>query len=88
MYECFHCGARAVIWDADFSFEDFGYEYDGIEDGIVHICHCDNCGAEIEYRIPCGDWPDDESNYRYHGPATDDELAGQTSLFDDDAGKE
>lgn len=47
MYECFHCGHRTVIWDADFSFEDFAY--DG--DGIVHICHCSNCGAEIEYRI-------------------------------------
>ena len=47
MYECFHCGARAVIWDSDFSFEDFGLE----EDGIVHICHCTSCGAEIEYFI-------------------------------------
>lgn len=26
MYECFHCGARAVIWDCDFDFEDFGYK--------------------------------------------------------------
>ena len=47
MYECFHCGARAVVWDSDFSFEDFGYE----GEGIVHVCHCSNCGAEIEYRI-------------------------------------
>ena len=47
-YECFHCGSRSVIWQADFSFEDMGY--DG--DGIVHICTCSNCGAEIEYRIP------------------------------------
>lgn len=57
MYECFHCGARAVIWDADFDFADFGY--DGV--GIVHICHCSNCGAEIEYRI--GPWDEeDDSN--------------------------
>lgn len=47
MYECFHCGCRSAIWGADFSFEDFGY--DG--EGIVHILHCENCGAEIEYRI-------------------------------------
>lgn len=51
VYECFHCGARAVIWDSDFNFEDFGYE----GEGIVHICHCENCGAEIEYRIPIGE---------------------------------
>ena len=23
MYECFHCGERAVIWDSDFDGEDF-----------------------------------------------------------------
>lgn len=33
MYECFHCCKRTVIWDNDFSYEDMGY--DG--DGIVHI---------------------------------------------------
>ena len=48
MYECFHCGARAVTWNSDFSFEDCGYE----GEGIVHFCHCNNCGADIEYRIP------------------------------------
>lgn len=47
MYECFHCGARSVIWDCDYNFEDFGYE----GEGLVQICHCKNCGAEIEYRI-------------------------------------
>lgn len=47
MYECFHCGQRTVIWDCDYDFEDFGYE--GI--GIVNVCHCTNCGAEIEYKI-------------------------------------
>lgn len=47
MYECFHCGERAVIWDNDFSFEDYGYE----GEGIVHVCHCTHCGAEIEYFI-------------------------------------
>ena len=48
MYECFHCGAKAVIWDCDYMFEDMGYE----GEGLVHVCHCQNCGAEIEYRIP------------------------------------
>ena len=51
MYECFHCGTMGVIWDNDFTFEDFGY--DG--EGLVHICHCANCGAEIEYRVPIYD---------------------------------
>lgn len=45
-YTCFHCGG-AVCWDNDFSFEDCGYE----GDGIVQFLHCMNCGAEIEYRI-------------------------------------
>lgn len=48
MYECFHCLNKTVCWDCDYSFEDFGY--DG--EGIVQICHCSTCGAEIEYRIP------------------------------------
>lgn len=47
MYECFHCGERAVIWDCDYDFTDL--DYDGI--GIVHQCHCENCGAQIEYKI-------------------------------------
>lgn len=55
MYECFHCGSVGVIWDADFDFSDFGY--DG--QGIVHVCHCTNCGAEIEYRIRIDDECDD-----------------------------
>ena len=48
MYECFHCGARAVIWDGDFDSEDYGYE----EPGIIHECHCVNCGAQITYFVP------------------------------------
>lgn len=50
-FECFHCGKRAVVWQSDFSFEDCGYE----GDGIVHICHCSNCGADIEYKISLGE---------------------------------
>ena len=47
MYECFHCCTRGVIWDSDFTFDDYGL--DG--KGIVHVCHCVNCGAVIEYFI-------------------------------------
>lgn len=46
MHKCFHCGGD-VIWQNDFSFEDFGYE----GEGLVHILRCSKCGAEIEYRI-------------------------------------
>ena len=56
MYECFHCGCRAVVWDADFDFSDFCLE----GEGIVHVCHCSNCGAEIEYRIAIPDPEEDE----------------------------
>ena len=56
MYECFHCGARAVIWDCDYSFEDFCYE----GEGIVQVLHCTNCGAEIEYRIYLEDEDDEQ----------------------------
>lgn len=57
MYECFHCGKRAVVWDSDFSFDEMCYE----GDGIVHICHCSECGAEIEYRIAIEDDADADS---------------------------
>lgn len=49
LYECFHCGNRSVVWQNDFSFEDYGK--DG--EGIVHVLHCSNCGADIEYFISC-----------------------------------
>lgn len=47
VYQCFHCLANSVSWDCDYDFEDFGY--DG--EGIVQVCHCNSCGADIEYRI-------------------------------------
>lgn len=50
MYECFHCGAKAVIWDADYDYSDYGYE----GTGIIHECHCANCGAQITYAIDIG----------------------------------
>ena len=55
MYECFHCCTKSVVWQADFSFEDYGME----GEGIIHVCKCMNCGADIEYYISCGD-PDEE----------------------------
>ena len=55
MYQCFHCLSESVIWDSDFTFEDFGYE----GQGLVQICHCCNCGAEIEYRVA---FPDEEGD--------------------------
>jgi transcription elongation factor Elf1 len=48
MYQCFHCLSNSVVWQSDFSFEDFGYE----GEGIVHILVCSNCGSEIEIRVP------------------------------------
>lgn len=56
MYECFHCLSRSVIWDCDFSFDDYGYE----GDGIIHECHCTHCGARITYMIPINSEEDDE----------------------------
>ena len=57
MYECFHCCTRGVIWDADFDFSDYCLE----GEGIVHHCHCMNCGAEIEYYIRLDD-PEEEED--------------------------
>ena len=57
MYQCFHCGEYAVIWQADFDFADYGYE----GEGIIHVCKCTNCGAEIEYMIPIGEETEDVS---------------------------
>ena len=48
MYECFNCRQKAVIWDNDFMFEDYGME----GNGIVHVCHCTNCEAQIMYYVP------------------------------------
>ena len=47
MFECFHCGERAVVWGGDFDLADSGME----GEGVVHELHCSNCGAVIEYII-------------------------------------
>lgn len=49
MYECFHCLKRAVIWDCDYDMSDV---YPERGEGVVQMCHCANCGAEIEYIVP------------------------------------
>lgn len=51
LYECFHCGQRAVGWQSDFDFADYGLE----GEGVVNVCHCSNCGADIEYYVRCDD---------------------------------
>lgn len=56
MYQCFHCLSNSVVWDNDFNFEDFMYE----GEGLIHICHCANCGAEIQYSIPISSEDDEE----------------------------
>ena len=81
MYECFHCcSPHSVIWDSDFSFEDCGYE----GEGIVHFCHCTECGAEIEYRVPCdsGEDEDGDPDELAGDEPEDDVLPGQMSFED------
>lgn len=51
VYQCFHCGSYSVVWGADFDFSDYGLE----GEGIVHSCHCGNCGADIEYYVRIDD---------------------------------
>ena len=69
MYECFNCLKRCVIWDCDYDFEDYGLE----GEGIVHVCLCGACGAEIEYRVPC-DLVSDVN--------VEDESCEQMSIYD------
>ena len=54
---CFHCGGM-IIWDSDFDYEDLGLE----GQGIVHICHCPDCGAQIEFRVPMESEEDADDN--------------------------
>ena len=56
MYECFHCGRRAVYWCSDFDFADYGFE----GEGIIHVCQCANCGADIEYIIKFSEEEDED----------------------------
>lgn len=58
MYQCFHCLHDSVVWGADFTFEDYGM--DG--EGIVHSLHCANCGADIEYYVRIDDPEEEEED--------------------------
>lgn len=55
MYECFHCLQKAVVWDSDSDFSD--YDLEG--EGIVHVLHCTNCGAEIYVLVNADDSGED-----------------------------
>ena len=84
MYECFHCGHRTVGWCNDFSFEDYGYE----GDGLVYVLHCSNCGDEIEYYISFND-EDDYDNAEIGseesgGCMDNKELENEVMEFKDD----
>ena len=57
-YQCFHCLSNSVVWQSDFSFEDYGLE----GDGVINVCHCANCGAHIEYYIPIGNEEENSTN--------------------------
>lgn len=41
---CGLCGAP-LIWQADYDFEDFGYE----GEGFVGCAVCSGCGADVEF---------------------------------------
>lgn len=58
MFECFHCLSKSVVWDCDYNFEDFGLE----GEGIVHVLHCCNCNADIQYMIPLDDEEEGDNN--------------------------
>ena len=62
-FECFHCLSGGVVWDSDFGYEDYGYN----GEGIVHVLHCTECGARIEYRVPLGGSDDAEEDGRVGG---------------------
>lgn len=46
MYRCFHCGCE-LRWESDNQDTDFdGKEY------LCHYMHCDNCDADVTYKVP------------------------------------
>lgn len=57
-YQCFHCLHNTVFWCGDFSFKDYGLE----GEGLIHVCQCGNCGAEIEYYINLEEETEDDKN--------------------------
>jgi len=67
-YQCFHCLHNTVFWCGDFSFEDYGLE----GEGLIHVCQCGNCGAEIEYYINLEEETEDDKNAEMGGQETQD----------------
>lgn len=47
MTNCWFCGSK-MIWNSDFSFEDYGYE----GEGVVAVLSCSNedCGVNAEFK--------------------------------------
>lgn len=48
MCKCFNCGHDTVVWQNDFSYED--YDLEG--EGIVHVLYCTHCHSDITYYTP------------------------------------
>lgn len=44
---CFHC-KNELVWQNDFTYEDFGLE----GDGIINVLHCHCCNATVEVYFP------------------------------------
>ena len=47
---CWFCGHK-LIWEGDYSLEDFG----GEGEGIVATLHCPNCNADVYCVLNCED---------------------------------
>lgn len=47
---CWYCGSR-LRWNADFSFEEYGHE----GEGIVSVWTCDSCDTDYEVAGPRND---------------------------------
>lgn len=47
--KCWHCQSK-LVWNADFDFEDYGIEGDGIVTNLT--CSNSECGCEVECRLP------------------------------------
>ena len=46
---CWFCnGEKELMWNCDYTFEDFGVE----SDGIVTVLTCPNCNASFEGYLP------------------------------------
>ena len=45
--KCYHCTSE-LIWNSDFSYEDYGLE----GDGIISVLSCSCCNAMVEVYLP------------------------------------